>query len=93
MQYNPTPMDVSDVILPESLSSLIESLAESVHNTWTKGRMDEGWTYGTVRNDVEKQHPCLIPYSELPESEKAYDRQTAISTLKFIYKMGYRISR
>ena len=89
--YNPRPLDTSDVTLPESLTPLIEALAENVHDTWAKGRMDEGWTYGPVRDDAKKQHPCLVPYSELPESEKAYDRETAISTLKFICKMGYGI--
>lgn len=89
--YSPRPLDTSDVKLPESLTSLVEALAENVHDTWAKGRMDAGWTYGLVRDDAKKQHPCLVPYAELPESEKAYDRNTAISTLKFICKMGYRM--
>lgn len=89
--YLPRPLDTSDVTLPESLTPLIEALAENVHDTWAKGRMDEGWTYGPVRADAKKQHPCLVPYAELPESEKAYDRATAISTLKLICKMGCRI--
>lgn len=84
----PQSTDTGDVVLPESLMPLIEALAENVHDTWAKGRMDEGWTYGPVRDDARKQHPCLVPYSDLPESEKAYDRATAISTLKFICKQG-----
>ena len=91
MEYTPHPLDTSDVILPESLAPLIEALAENVHDTWAKGRMDAGWTFGPVRDDAKKQHPCLVPYCELPESEKAYDRDTAISTLKFICKKGYGI--
>lgn len=91
MEYTPHPLDTSDVVLPESLAPLIEALAENVHDTWAKGRMDAGWTYGPVRDDAKKQHHCLVPYSELPESEKVYDRATAISTLKFICKMGYTI--
>ena len=82
---------MSDVALPESLMLLIESLAENVHDTWAKRRMDEGWTYGPVRDDARKHHPSLIPYADLSESEKAYDRATAISTLKFICKKGYSI--
>ena len=89
--YCPHPLDTSDIILPESLAPLIEALAENVHDTWAKGRMDAGWTFGPVRDDAKKQHPCLVPYSELPESEKAYDRETAVSTLKFICKNGYAI--
>ncbi len=89
--YIPRPLDTSDISLPESLVALIEALAENVHDTWAKGRMDGGWTYGPVRDDAKKQHPGLVPYADLPESEKAYDRATAISTLKFICKKGYSI--
>ena len=90
--YRPQPVDTGDVVLPESLTPLIEALAENVHDTWAKGRMDDGWTYGPVRDDAKKQHPCLVPYADLPESEKAYDRDTAVSTLKLICKMGYKVS-
>ena len=91
ISYSPQPLDTSDIALPESLTPLVEALAENVHDTWAKGRMDAGWTFGPVRDDAKKQHPCLVPYCELPESEKAYDRETAVSTLKFICKMGYTI--
>ena len=91
IEYRPQPVDTGDVVLPESLAPLIEALAENVHDTWAKGRMDDGWTYGPVRDDAKKQHPCLVPYADLPESEKAYDRDTAVSTLKFICKRGYEI--
>ena len=90
--YVPAPADLSGVGLPKSLEPLIEALAENVHDTWAKGRMDAGWTWGPVRDDVKKQHPCLIPYANLPESEKAYDRDTAMSTLKFICKAGYTLA-
>lgn len=93
MNYNPNPIDLSDVTLDSSLESLIEALAENVHDTWAKGRMNDGWTYGPVRDDARKHHPCLVPYNELPESEKEYDRNTAISTLKFIVKNGFGISK
>lgn len=91
MNYNPNPIDLSDMALDASLESLVEALAENVHDTWAKGRMDDGWTYGPVRDDAKKRHPCLVPYNELPESEKEYDRNTAVSTLKFIVKKGYEI--
>ena len=93
ISYSPQPLDTSDIALPESLTPLVEALAENVHDTWAKGRMDGGWTYGPVRDDATKQHPCLVPYADLPESEKDYDRATAISTLKLICKMGYRIEQ
>lgn len=91
--YLPQPMDTSDVCLPEELLPLIEQMAQNVHEVWAKNRMDQGWTYGIERNDVLKHHPCLIPYEELPEVEKAYDRDTAVSTLKLISKLGFKITK
>ena len=93
MNYIPKSLDLRDVILDPTLDSLVEELAENVHETWAKGRMDDGWTYGPVRDDAKKHHPCLVPYDDLPESEKEYDRNTALSTLKFIVKNGYGISK
>ena len=78
--------------LPNELTRLIEQLARNVHENWAVGRLNEGWTYGLVRNDQLKQHPCLVEYDDLPESEKEYDRATAIETLKVILKLGYRLT-
>ena len=90
--YVPQPMDTSDIQLPEELNLLIEAMAKNVHEVWAQSRMEQGWTYGEERNDVLKHHPCLIPYEELPEIEKAYDRDTALGTLKLISKLGFKIS-
>ena len=91
--YTPNPIDTTDVELSEELLQLVELLAENTHDVWAKGRMDEGWTFGPVRNDELKQHPCLIPYNELPESEKEYDRNTSMETLKAIQKLGWIIEK
>jgi ryanodine receptor 2 len=53
-------------------------------------RIADGWTKGP-RNDDLKQHPCLVPYEELSEEEKDYDRRTSAETLKFIIAQGYSI--
>ncbi len=91
--YIPSPINVEDITLPESLSGLTEILARNVHEVWAKSRIDQGWTYGEERNDEKKTHPCLVPYEELPEMEKDYDRHTAMETLKLVIKSGYTISR
>ena len=91
--YIPSPEDLSEVELPESLIELSEYIAKNVPEVWAKSRMDEGWTYGTLRDDVLKKHPCLIPYGELPESEKEYDRKTAMNTIKLIKKLGFKIEK
>lgn len=90
--YHPVPVNTSDISVPPTLSPLIEEMAEHVHEVWAQKRIEEGWSYGVERNDQLKQHPCLIPYNQLPESEKEYDRATALETIKLILKLGYTIS-
>ena len=92
-KYIPQPMDTSDVKLPEELNQLIEQMSKNVHEVWAETRISQGWTYGEQRNDELKTHPCLIPYEELPEEEREYDRNTAVGTLKLIMKLGFRISK
>ena len=91
--YVPQPMDTSDVQLPEELNELVEKMAKNVHDVWAQSRISQGWTYGPERNDALKHHPCLVPYEELPEVERAYDRVTALGTLKLIVKAGFKISK
>lgn len=91
--YLPQPKDTSDVELPEELNGLIEEMAKNVHEVWAYGRMQQGWSYGEERNDKLKTHPCLIPYEELSEQEREYDRNTALSTLKLISKLGFKIEK
>lgn len=93
MEYKPQPVDTSDVKLTDELNILVEQMAENVHEIWAQSRMKQGWTYGPERNDELKHHPCLIPYGELPEVEKNYDRDTAVETLKLILKLGFRIEK
>lgn len=93
LDYIPEPMDLSLVDLPESLIQLSERIAENVYEVWAKARIDEGWTYGEKRDDIHKKHPCLVPYDELPEEEKEYDRNTAMNTIKMVKKLGFRIEK
>lgn len=91
--YNETRQkDYSDK-LPESLLPLAELMAENVHKVWMQTRIEQGWTYGPERDDAEKTHPCLVPYNQLPEEEKVYDRNTSIETLRFIISHGFRIEK
>lgn len=92
-KYIPQPVDISDVILPDDITEIAEQIARNVHEVWAKSRIDQGWKYGEQRDDDKKTHPCLIPYDELPESEKDYDRDTCINTVKMILKSGYKITK
>lgn len=89
--YIPRPIETKGVVLPEELNALAEEIAKNVHEVWSEGRVKEGWTYGEERDDVKKHHPCLVPYEELTETEKEYDRKTSQETLKLIMKLGFKI--
>jgi ryanodine receptor 2 len=93
MIYQPKPIDTTAIELPVELNELVEKLSESTHDNWAIGRLHEGWRPGPERDDEQKTHPCLVPYSQLPESEKEYDRVTATETLKAIIALGYTIKR
>ena len=92
-KYIPQPIDTTDVKLPEELEQLVEQMSKNVHEVWAETRIKQGWKYGELRNDDLKAHPCLVPYEELPEEEKEYDRNTSIGTLKLIMKLGFKISK
>lgn len=91
--YIPKPAQTDDIVLSEELNGLVEAMAKNVHDVWAESRISQGWTYGPERNDALKHHPCLIPYEDLPEVEKAYDRDTAVGTLKLICKLGFKITK
>lgn len=91
--YIPKPAQTDDIVLSTELNSLVEAMAKNVHDVWAESRISQGWTYGPERNDALKHHPCLVPYEDLPEVEKAYDRDTAVGTLKLICKLGFRITK
>jgi hypothetical protein len=92
MAYHPQPIETSSVTLSAELRELTERLAENAHDHWAVKRFADGWTLGP-RDNVKKQNPCLIPYADLPEAEKDFDRTTAMETLKAIVKLGYRIEK
>ena len=90
-EYTPTPIDISDIELDEELDRLTETIAENAHEIWALNRKTDGWTYGPKRDDTLKQTPDMVPYAKLPESEKRYDREMAVRTIKLLKKLGYDI--
>lgn len=91
--YNPKPEDTSEVVLTEEILKLTEAIAKNTHENWSKGKLAEGWVYGDEFNEDKKTHPCLKEYEKLTESEKEYDRVTAMETIKLLVKMGYKITK
>ena len=89
--YNCTPISTEGITLPAELAALVERLAENNHDQWARQRINEGWTYGPQRDDTLKTHPDLVPYGDLPEEEKEYDRISVVQTVKVILMLGYEI--
>jgi hypothetical protein len=93
MTYNPETIDTSHVKLSTDLHELVERLAQNNHDHWARQRIDEGWSFGTRRNDDQKEHPDLVPYDQLSESEKEYDRKTVVEALKAIIALGFDVTK
>lgn len=93
MSYQPRPIDTSSVELSESVQELMELIARNTHEVWAQQRVADGWSYGEKRDDVRREHPGLVAYEELSESEKDYDRVVAQQVLKCILALGFRIEK
>jgi class 3 adenylate cyclase/tetratricopeptide (TPR) repeat protein len=91
LDYKPGPIDTLRLVLSPEIAQLSEMLARNTHENWAKLRLADGWHYGPHRDDLQKEHPNLIPYEQLSESERHYDRQTAMEAIKALLAMGYTI--
>lgn len=93
MTYKPNPLDTNNIQLSEEIQNLQEHLAKNIHEIWAQQRIKQGWKYGPERNDQKKEHPNLVPYNQLSEEDKDYDRSTSMETLKTIILLGYSIEK
>ena len=91
--YHPKLIDLKQVELPDGFENLREAIAENAHDTWALERQSEGWTWGLKRDDSKLETPDMVPYAQLPESEKQYDRIMAENTLKLLTALGYKIEK
>jgi len=91
--YKPQLIDTSDIQLSKEILELTERLAENAHNIWARRRLTAGWSYGPQHDDVGRENPFLVPYEDLPESEKESDRSVVMETLKAMLALGYRIEK
>lgn len=93
MKYEPEPIDISSIDLSPDLLELTELLSKNTHENWAAARIRNGWSYGPRRDDDKKETPSLVPYDDLPETEKEYDRILTVNLLKVIKKLGFKITR
>ena len=91
--YHPKLINLEHVELPEGFDELREAIAENAHDMWALERQSEGWTYGPERDDSKLETPDMVPYAQLPESEKEYDRIMAEDTLRLLIALGYKIEK
>ncbi|XP_058262200.1 ryanodine receptor 2 isoform X21 [Hemibagrus wyckioides] len=89
--FTPTPVDTSQIVLPPHLERIREKLAENIHELWVMNKIELGWTYGAVRDDNKRQHPCLVEFSKLPEQERSYNLQMSLETLKTLLALGCHV--
>jgi hypothetical protein len=89
--YVPKLIDLTHIELPSELDELMEAVAENAHDMWAMERQSEGWTYGPERNDQLLQTPDMVPYAQLTDSEKEYDRIMSKDTIRLFIALGYKI--
>uniref|UniRef100_A0A3B4UZ35 Ryanodine receptor 2 n=1 Tax=Seriola dumerili TaxID=41447 RepID=A0A3B4UZ35_SERDU len=89
--FTPTPVDTSQIVLPPHLERIREKLAENIHELWVMNKIELGWTYGAVRDDNKRQHPCLVEFCRLPEQERSYNLQMSLETLKTLLALGCHV--
>ncbi len=92
-EYCPQPLQTEHVTLDGPLLELVELLAENAHDVWALQRIRDGWTFGPERSDQNRYHPCLVPYTELPDSEKTYDRNAVLGTIRAMLALGFVITK
>jgi len=91
LTYEPRPIETSHIALTPRILELTERLAENAHDLWAVKRLAEGWTLGPEKRGDIRQTPLLVPYAELSQTEKQYDRDLALETLKALLALGYSL--
>jgi len=76
--YHPKILKLNYSDMSKSEQLCIDKIAEALHDEWAALRLQDGWTYGEMRNEELRTNPCLVPYEDLPEREKIYDRRSAL---------------
>ncbi|XP_037397585.1 ryanodine receptor 3-like isoform X3 [Pygocentrus nattereri] len=89
--FIPTPVDTSQIVMPPHLEKVRDRLAENIHELWAMNKIELGWSYGKIRDDNKRQHPCLVDFSKLPETERNYNLQMSTETLKTLLALGCHV--
>uniref|UniRef100_A0A6I8PDZ5 Ryanodine receptor 2 n=1 Tax=Ornithorhynchus anatinus TaxID=9258 RepID=A0A6I8PDZ5_ORNAN len=91
--FNPQPVDTSNITIPEKLEYFINKYAEHSHDKWSMEKLANGWIYGEIYSDSSKVQPLMKPYKLLSEKEKEIYRWPIKESLKTMLAWGWRIER
>lgn len=91
--WQPQPIDTSGIEIPEPVRAVRETLSRQAHDIWDAKRLADGWTHGEARDDDRRTHPNLVPYEDLDDRDRSYDRELIDGTIRLLLKLGFRIER
>ncbi|WKY11480.1 hypothetical protein Q1695_003218 [Nippostrongylus brasiliensis] len=89
--FVPQPIDISNTILHHHALEIHTKFAENLHELWAMRKIELGWSYGEVRSETQRKHPCLTSFDRLPSTEKQYNINLALDTMKTIEALGYHL--
>ncbi|XP_061097426.1 ryanodine receptor 3-like isoform X2 [Conger conger] len=89
--FIPVPVETSHIVMPPHLENVRDKLAENIHELWGMNKIELGWSYGKIRDDNKRQHPCLVDFSKLPDTERNYNTQMSTETLKTLLALGCHV--
>jgi hypothetical protein len=70
------------------VAALAGATPEESHENWMKQKLADGWVWGETKSPESKQHPCLVPFHELPVEQRAKDH----IFVAVVLAMGYELT-
>ncbi len=86
-------LSADKIQLPEFVPDDVERMAEMEHGRWNVERFDSGWRYGEKKDEARKLSPYLVPWQQVPDSIKVYDREAVRTWPKILAQAGFQVSR